>query len=157
MRENLRIRMGVCLLFASLGATAEESDSGSWEGIQHAMSAEEFAAAGMNKLSAEELDSLNAWMKRFLAHDSQQIVNTDPEIRKLQITPVRRRIAGPFRGWSGKTVFTLDNGEVWTQRGLGRYFARLESPEVEISKNPLGFYQLKVVASGRIVGVARVR
>jgi hypothetical protein len=149
--------MGVCFLFASLGAAAAETGGDAWEGVQHAMSAEEFEAAGLKKLRPEELDRLNDWMKRFLAHDSQQIVKIDPEIRKLQNAPVRRRIAGPFRGWSGKTAFTLDNGEVWMQRGWGRYFARLESPEVEISRNLLGFYELRVVATGRSVGVTRVR
>src|SRR5690606_18578174 len=121
------------------------------------MSAKEFKAAGLDRLTPAEIEVLDDWMLRFLAHESQQVVRTDEKVQALQNAPVRRRINGTFKGWSGDTTFVLDNGEVWRQRLPGRYAVTLENPEVEISKNLLGFYELKVVATGRRVGVKRVK
>ena len=121
------------------------------------MSAEEFEGAGLDNLNAEELQRLDKWLLQFLAYESQQLVKADKKIQKLQKVAVRRRIDGHFSGWTGKTVFRLDNGEVWKQRLSGRYAVSLENPEVEIFKNLLGFYELKMVKTGRRVGVTRVK
>lgn len=121
------------------------------------MSAQDFRSAGLEKLTPDELSRLNQWFILFIAHDSQQVVKSDATIQELQNAPVRRRIAGSFHGWDGNTTFTLDNGEVWKQRLPGRYFARLENPEVEIFKNLLGFYELRVVQTGSRIGVSRLK
>ena len=144
----------VCL---SLSAAAEEPKSKSWKGLEQMMSVEEFQAAGLDKLSPEELSRLNQWFIHFIAYDAQQVVKSDEKIQELQRVPVRHRIVGPFHGWYGNTVFTLDNGEVWKQRLSDRYAISLENPEVEISKNLFGFYELRVVKTGRKVGVTRVK
>ena len=75
---------------------------------------------------------------------------------RLQVL-VRTRIDGSFGGWKGKTRFKLENGEIWRQRTKGHYVYRAEYPEVEIYENRLGFAMLKVVATGRSVGVTRVQ
>ena len=69
---------------------------------------------------------------------------------------IQARIKGPFTGWDGKTLFRLDNGQVWRQRIGGRYRYRAESPQVEIVKGRFGYY-LEVVETGRQIGVRRVR
>ncbi|MEM1435683.1 MAG: hypothetical protein AAGG11_16615 [Pseudomonadota bacterium] len=68
----------------------------------------------------------------------------------------RARIQGSFEGWEGKTLFRLDNGQIWRQRIGGRYRYRAESPTVEIVKGRFGYY-LEVVETGRQVGVRRIR
>ena len=150
-----RVLFGVCLCL-SLGLPAADRRPSAWEGLERMMAPEEFRAAGLQKLSPEELGKLNEWLVRFLAYDSAEVVRKDEKIQELQNVPVRRRIVGTFRGWSGDTTFTLDNGEVWKQRLPGRYAVNLDNPEVEISKNLLGFYELKVVQTGRRIGVTRV-
>jgi len=149
------------LFTAALGMTltlsAADPKPTTWEGIERMMKAEEFKAAGLEKLTAEELAKLNQWLVHFLAYDSKQVIKTDENIQQLQNVPVRSRIVGKFRGWDGDTTFTLDNGEVWRQRIRGRYAVKLDNPEVEIAKNLLGFYELKVVQTGRRVGVTRVK
>src|SRR5690606_7982570 len=102
-------------------------------------------------------EALDDWMLRFLAHESQQVVLTDEKVQALQNAPVRRRINGTFKGWSGDATCVLDIGEVWRQRLPGRYAVTLENPGVWILTNLLGFYELKVVANGRRVGVKRVK
>lgn len=77
----------------------------------------------------------------------------DPEERfKLHAT-----VKEPFKGWSGKTVFYLDNGQVWRQRVSGRYTYMGEDNRVVISKNRLGFYEMRLVDADRSVGVKRVK
>ena len=147
----------VLLMVLAAPAIAAEPQSKGWKDLQEMMSAEEFRAAGLDKLNKEELSRLNQWLINFVAHDSEQVVKSDENIKALQKIPVRRRIAGPFRGWSGETVFTLDNGEIWKQRLPSRYAISLESPEVELFKNLFGFYEMRVVQTGRKVGVTRIK
>lgn len=147
----------VILAGFSLGVFAAQPNPGSWKGIQKMMTPEQFHAAGLDRLSPEQLDRLNHWFLRFLAYDSEQVVHTDKTVKALQKVPTRHRIAGDFRGWSGDTLFKLQDGEVWKQRLPDQYFARLKNPEVEIYKNLFGFYELKVVKTGRKVGVTRVK
>ena len=139
----------------SAGAAAPKS--GNWDGLRQMMSAEEFRAAGLDSLSAEELHNLDRWLLKFLAYESQQLVKADEKIQKLQKVAIRHRIVGHFSGWTGKTVFRLDNGEIWKQRLESRYAISLENPEVEIKKNLLGFYEMKIVKTGRRVGVSRLK
>lgn len=154
---SLRIILAALVLALGLAATAAEPKSGSWEGLKNMMSAEEFRAAGLDNLSDEELRSLDRWLLKLLAHESQQLVKADEKIQELQKSGVRHRIVGHFSGWTGKTVFHLDNGEIWKQRLESRYAISLDNPEVEIKKNLLGFYEMKILKTGRRVGVSRVK
>ena len=151
------IILSILLLFPVLQVTAADKDKvESWRGLQKMMSSEEFKASGLDKLTEAELRQLDEWVIRFLAYDAETVVNRDTTIQAMQKTPVLRRIPGHFTGWSGKTVFRLDNGEVWRQRFDDRYRTSLDDPEVEIVRNLLGYYELRVVKTGRRIGVTRV-
>jgi len=149
----LTLAVFTCMDLVAADAVSHDS----WRGLQSLMGNEEFKAAGLNKLSPAELQRLDQWLMHFLAYDSQQVIKTDTDIQTLQKTPVRRRIDGHFTGWTGDTVFALDNGEVWKQRLPGRYAISLENPEVEITRNLLGFFELKVVKTGSKIAVSRVK
>lgn len=155
--NNLARLLCLSVALASAAGAAVAAEPGKWKGVQEMMEEEEFRAAGLDKLTPEELERLNDWLARFIAQDAEHIVRTDEKLKSLQSAPVRRRIAGTFKGWSGDTTFHMDNGEVWKQRHGGRYFVNLENPEVEIYRNLMGFYEMKVVATGRRVGVTRVK
>ncbi len=72
-------------------------------------------------------------------------------------TAITARLKGEFRGWDGNTIFRLDNGQVWQQRVGGKYrSSKLMDPEVEVEKGRFGYY-LKILSSGRSVGVKRIR
>lgn len=160
-RQNLRaltvLFLSALLVFTVSAVNAEQDSHKTWAGIQKLMSAREFKAAGLDKLSPEELHQLDQWLVHFLAYDSQQVVRDDAAIQKLQKKPLRHRIPGHFSGWTGNTVFTLDNGEVWKQRLSGVYKISLDNPEVEISKNMFGYYELRIVKTRRKIGVTRVK
>lgn len=70
---------------------------------------------------------------------------------------VEGRIDGDFEGWRGDTLFVLNNGEIWKQRKNGKYFFKKSAPEVVITRNILGFFDLEVVETGKSIGVKRVR
>src|SRR5467141_2507355 len=55
---------GLCVIFscATPVYAAREETSG---GIQQTMTPEEFKAAGLNKLSSQELERLNAWLQGY--------------------------------------------------------------------------------------------
>ncbi len=126
-------------------------------GIEALMSAEEFRAAGLDKLSPAEREALDRWLLRYTATDSQVLRSTNEEVRRAEEEhEIRARIVQPFAGWTGDTRFVLDNGQVWAQRLDGRYHYGGEDTDVVIRKNFFGFYTMTLVATGRSVGVSRV-
>jgi len=70
--------------------------------------------------------------------------------------PFEAEIVGPFSGWSGKTVFTLSNGQVWRQRNGSNYRHTAQGQAVAVKKNFMGYWTLTVLSSGRTVGVRRI-
>ena len=80
------------------------------------------------------------------------------EQRAAETKLIRSRIDGIFEGWSGKTEFTLENGQVWRQAAGGKLVAReSENPEVEIKRGFMGVYYLKVDGYNPTVKVRRIK
>ena len=158
----LKTKLSISLVFSIFlllvpAVQAKDDKANSWKGLRQMMSQGQFNAAGLDQLSDEELRQLDRWFLNFLAHESEQLVKKDKKIREIQQTGVKRRIKGTFKGWWGKTVFRLDNGEVWQQRHNNKYSITLESPQVEIKRNLFGFYEMTIVETGRRVGVTRLK
>ena len=61
-----------------------------------------------------------------------------------------------FSGWSGKSLFRLDNGQVWQQRTPGKLRYNGTDSTVTITQNLMGKFVLKHQGTGRAVGVKRV-
>lgn len=152
---KLTIRM-LCFTLASTAFCAAAADD-DFPGIRKLMSSEEFSAAGLEQLSGRELEALNAWLLRYTAGEAEVLQTKSKAVREAREEfEVTSRIAGDFRGWSGDTVFYLENGQVWRQRLDGRYvYKGPPNPEVRISRNLLGFFKLTLVAEGRGVGVSQ--
>ena len=70
---------------------------------------------------------------------------------------IESRIVGRFTGWTGNTVFKLENGQIWKQAATG-YFTNvdLDNPEVVIKKLTFG-YLLTLPGHGETVFVRRVK
>ncbi|MBT8145028.1 MAG: hypothetical protein KJO55_10025, partial [Gammaproteobacteria bacterium] len=49
-----------------------------------------------------------------------------------QTREITSRYDGEFTGWTGKTLFRLENGQVWRQSESGRFRANLDRPMVTI-------------------------
>ena len=127
-------------------------------GIEKLMSREEFTRAGLDKLTPEQVRALDAWLVRYTAGEAYVVQTTSEEVRAAAPEfRIEARIVAPFDGWSGQTVFRLDNGQVWRQRIKGRYMFDGDDTRVVITRNFLGYYNLTLVSTGRSVGVEPVR
>lgn len=128
--------------------------------VRALMTADEFNAAGLERLSPSELEALSRWLLSYTARQSTELrqnsKSVEEEIRKVEEEGVRTRIAGEFHGWDGDTLFRLENGQVWKQRLPGKWRYRAIAPEVELSKNLMGYWMLRVLDADRAVGVTRV-
>lgn len=69
---------------------------------------------------------------------------------------LRAKVIPEFRGWSGKTVFSLDNGQVWRQRTPGRLRYSKGDSNIIITQNLLGKFVMEHEATGRAIGVRRI-
>lgn len=154
------------LLFMALAGglvAAQERESGSPD-VESLMTPEDFEASGLDKLSDAERAHLSEWVARYRAGAVK-----GPEVQKppSQWTEEEKRaekqfrivanVVPRFRGWYGKTVFRLDNGQTWQQRMASQKFRyNGGSSEVVISKNMLGRYVLEHVETGRSALVKRV-
>lgn len=99
--------------------------------IQEAMTPDEFKAAGLDKLSEDELQHLDAWLQGYRQttekHATEEAQKkADVEIKKvtaqtkgpekkLLVNRVTSRVDGAFTGLTGHTVITLEDGTVWKQ------------------------------------------
>jgi hypothetical protein len=144
------------LLSSTIAATAAEETA--FPGIEGLMSAEQYRAAGLDKLTPAEREALNSWLLTYTAVDAPGMLRDNEEVKEAeQSHEVQASIKQPFKGWSGETVFYLDNGQIWRQRLPGNMVYRGEDNRVVIKKNFLGFYKMTHLATGKSVGVKLAR
>ena len=168
MKQTNALLRVLCLLLAALVPPATWAAEGAKEtaadakkdfpGIEQLMTAEEFARIGLDKLTTEQVQALNAWLVRYTAGEAYVVQTTSEEVRAaVPEFRLEARIVQPFTGWSGQTLFRLDNGQVWRQRIKGRYMFSGDDTRVVIARNMLGFYVMTLVSTGRAIGVEPVR
>jgi hypothetical protein len=133
------------------------------EAFSKAVSAEDFAAAGLGKLTAKERARLDVLVREFKrgGGTAGYEVGRSAGAKKEQVAPaaavrvapgtvvevgdVESVIAGDFDGWSGKTVFLLENGQRWRVANAGEYYSpKLVRPKVKISPAGLGGYWMTI-------------
>jgi len=128
--------------------------------VRSLMTAEEFSASGLQKLSPAEIDALNRWVVRYTAKEAPMMRERSEVVREaikqVDTETMKSRVVGEFRGWYGDTLFRLENGQTWRQRLPGKWYYKADSPAVELKKNSMGYWVLRVVDADRSVGVTRV-
>ncbi len=135
----------------------------------------EYRAAGLHELTAAQRQSLDAWLQRHLgasaeptpvehsAAAKEKSLDTNwgfsnpPQAKEEAPQRLVANIVGNFRGWSGKTRFQLDNGQVWEQRRSGHFNYTGDARRVEITSNSWGFFEMRLIDVDRRVGVKRIR
>ncbi|WP_133477533.1 hypothetical protein [Cognatilysobacter segetis] len=133
--------LAVALACASLAAHAAPP-------IEQQMTPEQFKAAGLNKLSPQELASLNTWLGRTIETETAKAAvaakkKVEDENRGFfnfgSSEPVKSAITGEFRGFAMGRTYTLDNGQVWRQIDEASLAGvRKTHPEVVISPSVIG-------------------
>lgn len=129
--------------------------------LEERMSQSDFRNTGLDKLSAQELAQLNAWLQAHggTTHRSGGFGgSSDFYPDSSQRTAVAAHIEGSFSGWSGNTIFKLDNGQEWQQSDSTRYDAgQFSSPAVTIKPMILGSWLMAVKGCGCSVRVRRIK
>ena len=144
------------LALASWQAGAQSAEGGS---IKDRMSAEQFRAAGLHKLSDAELKQLDAWFSGEKTVVVEKVVERTVEVEKKEdFSDINSHIVGEFRGWRGYTEFNLANGQVWMQAETGAlYTNKLTDPKVRIVHSRLSGWKLQVEGYNSWVKVKRVK
>jgi hypothetical protein len=147
----------VLFALASSAASAQEFST-----LEERMSAKEFKAAGLDKLSPEELARLNAWLSREVDETAREVAATAPSDSRGFHTSgdIATRIVGKFTGWNGRDGrFTLSNGQVWQSIDPNARFGgvELDSPEVVVEQGAFGSWYLSVVGYNSRVQVKRIK
>ena len=146
--------IAILSLFLSQALLAAEGFST----LEEQMTGKEFSAAGLDKLTDQELSALNAWIRaRSLA-----TLNTAPAVAPSaavdagdrrgfkdedgdERTTISSRIVGRFSGWDGQTVFKLENGMIWAQADKDKFYVKeMENPLAIIEPGMFGRWHLTV-------------
>ena len=160
----------ILITLAALMTTSAVANESAQE-LEGLMGSERYKAAGLDELSENQRGVLAAWLKAQLGEPREAPVEVakapaenwgvrkPPRNQNKPAEPekLHAQIVGPFRGWSGKTRFQLDNGQVWVQRRSGHFNYTGDVREVVISKNGLGFFEMTLVGLNRRVGVKRIK
>jgi len=152
----------ILTLFLAVPASAEEDSAA--PDVETLMTPQDFKASGLDKLSDEERAHLSDWVERYREGAVQGPVVQKPPSQQTEEQREAERdyeivanVVPAFRGWNGRTIFKLDNGQVWQQRMRGTSFLYSGTDsEVMISKNMFGGFVLEHVETGRSIGVKRV-
>ncbi|HMF46283.1 MAG TPA: hypothetical protein VKE29_06380 [Candidatus Udaeobacter sp.] len=84
--------------------------------IKEMMSPEEFKAAGLNKLSPDELQKLDAWLQGYRQITEQKAEKkATARAERTKMDVIVSRVDGTFGGLTGRTIIRLEDGTVWKQ------------------------------------------
>jgi hypothetical protein len=105
----------LCLIgmFVASGLRAQEGS------IRQAMSPEEFHRAGLDKLSDEELKSLDRWLQ---GDREKTAKKASARATKTKMDLIVSRVNGTFSGLGGGTVVQLEDGTAWRQANADDHF-----------------------------------
>lgn len=121
--------------------------------IRELMTVEEFAASGLSRLSSEEFDVVNRWLVRYSGQAVDEMNSVSPVVNGMDAYTIRSKINGEFAGWNGPTRFPLKNGQVWETKSTRRYSYSATDPEVEITRNWIGTYKLRILETDKSIYV----
>ncbi|MGC1322216.1 MAG: hypothetical protein WA849_08540 [Candidatus Udaeobacter sp.] len=138
------VGLGFCVMLGRVepARSAQPEMSGS---IKEVMSPEEFKAAGLNKLSADELQKLDAWLQGYRqvteqAAEKKATAKASAESH-AKMDLLVSRVDGTFNGLMGRTVIRLEDGTVWKQANADdRYRAKVtDHPAAAVIHGVFGY------------------
>jgi len=157
--------IAVTLMLVVVTCVSAAARAAGFSSLEERMSQKDFQAAGLNKLTPAELKVLDNWLRahykttttvttRYVSPSGKPVFYPKENERKT----VESRIDGKFYGWRGHTVFTLENGEQWTQAESGRYsIGPYDHPKVKIKPMILGSWLMYVEPCGCSLRVQRTK
>lgn len=165
-----RVLVLLCLVLVCDSVLSQEGFSS----VEERMTGQEFTAAGLDKLTDEELAALNRWLR------DHSVATLDTPVARGRVsgeaalgTVADKRgfegddtnkdtivspLVGEFKGWDGDTVFELENGMIWKQDETDTYVTRtLVNPVVTIKSGMFNSWRLSVEGYNKWVKVERIQ
>jgi hypothetical protein len=154
MRTRLMLPAALAVLIAAMTVMAQQFSS-----LEERMSAADFRAAGLDRLTPQQLQFLDDWLR---IHEQVKTVSASGNPVFYPDNQPRDKftshMVGHFSGWSGHNMFTLDNGQVWKQAESGAYSCpSVDNPTVTIKPMILGSWLMYVQGCNQSVRVERVK
>lgn len=139
--------------------------------LQQQMTPAEFKAAGLDKLSAQELAALNDWLQGKVASETATALEQAKEEGRQEVIvknrgffdfgskePIESTLVGEFTGFAKGRRYVLANGQEWEQTEAASLSGvRLSDPEVKIVPGIMGVWYLQVGKYNTKAKVRRVK
>jgi hypothetical protein len=137
----------IALLTILLSSTSLVRAQDERAGIQQAMTPEEFKAAGLQKLSPEELAKLNAWLQGYREQVVQKTEKKASErAERDKKSLIVSRINGTWGGIAPGMVIELEDGTKWKLANKDEHYGgNADHPAVAVWK--AGFFGWKMRVS----------
>lgn len=157
-----RLLPAVLVLLIGTGSAA----AAEFSSLEERMSGDEFSAAGLERLSPEELARLNNWLRANWPStptaSTPYPAQADTRGLSQPDTPreaIVSRIDGEFSGWHADSVFELENGMVWEASGAAQPLAvrPISNPTVIIEPAFMGSWLMRIEGYNATLRVRRVR
>lgn len=156
MRARLKWPIVLAALVIALPVLAQQLPP-----LRERMSAADFRAAGLDKLTPQQLQFLEQWLRAHRQVKVEHVTASGQPVFYPDNRPrgkVSTRLIGHFSGWQGHTEFTLDNGQIWKQAESGAYSCPgVDNPEVTIKPMLFGSWLMYVHGCNQGVRVERVK
>ena len=141
------------------------------ENVEQQMSAEQFKAAGLDKLSAQELAALNAWLQHKVMQETAKVTESAKEEGRKEVVEKNRgffdfgskdaiesSIVGKFDGFAKGRQYTLENGQVWEQiESATLDGVRKTNPKVKIKPGIMNNWFLRIEGYNTAAKVRRIK
>ncbi len=139
--------------------------------LQQQMSASEFKAAGLDKLSAGELAALNNWLQGKVEQAAASAVEQAREEGRQEVIvknrgfldfgsnePIQSTISGKFNGFGKGRSFVLDNGQQWEQTDDTKLSGVSgQAAKVKITPGVMGAWYMQIEGFNTRAKVKRVK
>ncbi len=157
-KDNQMNKFLIVILFLTMPLWVIAAEG--FSSLEEQMSGKEFTATGLNKLTAEELEALNHWIRSHSVATLDQpkggsyaVTGAQEDTRGFKNkkdseqdrSPITSRVKGSFTGWSGHTLFALENGMIWEQSDKEKFYIQeVQNPEITINPGRFGSWRLSV-------------
>ena len=170
---------GITLLGLALALPVVHAQQAGTGNLQEQMSAEQFRAAGLDKLTASELATLNAFLQGKLEKEIEQATaQAVAEVREQareegrqeviiknrgfltfgSNEPITAVLPGEFRGFQKVRQYTLDNGQVWEQLDTATLVGvRRTDAKVRITPGLMNVWYLQIEGANTRAKVQRIK
>ena len=156
MARSLLLLMSVALV-VPIAATAAEQ----YVPLQQRMTPDEFKAAGLDKLSPDELKNLDGWLS---GHGKVVTKVVDQSGKPVfyptseKSGPVQAHVQGSFSGFNGHAQLTLDNGQVWQQADSTQVSClSSQNPKITVRRSLMGNWMASVDGCNDTAPMTRVK